>query len=300
MIVSTDNMTPEVILLVIATGAVALRFHARKMSKLGWWTDDWLSLVALVFLAGYMSTYFWTEAHHLSGSDIAKMSIPQTIEILKITFADIYLMSVTITFSRLSIIFLYNRIFGVYDRFRVALWIMGALTMGWVITIIILNTFRCKPIALAYNPLLKGQCLNMTTLFVATESLNCALDLVLVLLPLWRISFLHLSIGDRIGLGFVFLTGGFVCITSILRIVFTYNINTSASGFWLTLQLSFAVICACLPTLRRYLPKHISTPSAVKSYLFSLKLGKTGADGSNDHLKDSRKDSHDDKASSGV
>jgi hypothetical protein len=220
------------------------------------------------------------------------------IKLLKITFVNIYLMSIITTLSRLSIIFLYNRIFGVYDGFRRALWIMGAFTISWLITIVLLNTFRCKPIASAYNPLLKGKCLNMTTLFVAMESLNCALDLALVLLPLWRISFMNLCIRDRIGLGLVFLTGGFVCITCILRIVFTYNVDTTKTAFWLTLQLSFAVICSCLPTLRAYLPKRIPMPRSIKSQLLSVHVKSSAGHGSTAHLGKSSKDSNSDKSSS--
>jgi hypothetical protein len=205
-------------------------------------------------------------------------------------------MSIVITFSRLSIIFLYYRIFGIYEGFRRALWIMGALTMGWVITIIFLNIFRCRPIAFAYNLLLKGKCLNQTILFVVTESINCALDLALVLLPLRRISFLQLSIRDRIGLYFVFLTGGFVCITSVLRIVFTYNIDNVQSAFWLTLQLAFAVICSCLPTLRTYLPKHIPSSNALKSYLRSLKSGGSTDQISGNRLEIRKNDDDSDKA----
>lgn len=312
---STAHKTAsEAILFFVATLVVALRFHARKTAGVGWKADDWLSLAAWVLFAGYVSGLFWGKSYcacrtickrrainnitgtsqHLNGSNIAKMPLPKIIKLLKLTFANIYLMSLIITFSRLSIIFLYHRLFGVYAGFRRALWAMGALTIAWVIMIIFLNTFRCRPTALAYNPLLKGKCLNMTTLFVATESLNCGLDLALVLLPLWRISFLHLCIRDRIGLGLAFLTGGFVCVTSILRIVFTYNIDTTKSAFWLTLQLAFAVICSCLPTLRAYLPKRIPTPTSI----FSVHVKSSGDPGSVDHLGKSSKDSSSEKSSS--
>ncbi|KAF2106987.1 hypothetical protein BDV96DRAFT_654080 [Lophiotrema nucula] len=293
---AVHKVTSEAILLAAATIAVALRFWARKKLKMGWKADDWFALTAWFLLTVYISTLFYSFNHDIDVSNLEMMTISEIITILKLTYFSIYMMSVVITLARLSIIFLYYRIFGVYDNFRRALWVMGGLTIAWVVMIIFLNTFRCKPVALAYNPLLKGKCLNMTTLFFATESINCALDLALVLLPLWRIPFLHLSLRDRIGLCLVFLTGSFVCITSILRIVFTYNMDTVQSAFWLTLQLSFAVICSCLPTLRTYLPKHIPKPSTITSYFRSSVFRKTGDPSS--HLEKASQYSNSDKTTS--
>ncbi|KAF2822313.1 hypothetical protein CC86DRAFT_300315 [Ophiobolus disseminans] len=302
----THKVTAEAILFVAATIVVGLRFHARRKMKVGLKADDWLSLAAWVLLTAHMACLFWGEYNYLqirrvdadraaaadqnlSAANMVKMKLPQILQLLKLMFVNIYLMTIIITLCRLSIIVLYHRIFGVYDGFRRALWVMAALSMGWVIAMIFLNTFRCKPIALAYNPRVKGKCLNLNTLFVWSESINCALDLALVLLPLWRISFLHLSIRDRVGLSLVFLTGGFVCITSVLRIVFTYNLDSVQSAFWLSLQLSFAVICSCLPTLRSYLPKHIPTPTTISSYIRSAVL-KRSAQRSEESLEDEVKD----------
>jgi hypothetical protein len=53
----------EAILLVVATLAVALRFHARRKAGVGWKTDDWLSLAAWLLLAGYTSGLFWSTFH---------------------------------------------------------------------------------------------------------------------------------------------------------------------------------------------------------------------------------------------
>lgn len=117
-------------------------------------------------------------------------------------------MSCPITAARLSIIFLYYRIFGVYTTFRKAVWANGALTVAWLIMITFLNTFRCKPISAAWDPLLqKTACLDLEVLFLWTESINCALDCALVLLPIFKIPALQLSLRDKIALSFVFLTG---------------------------------------------------------------------------------------------
>jgi hypothetical protein len=64
MITLAHRIIAEAILLVIATFVVALRFIARKKSKLEWKADDWLSLAAWAVLVAYSSGHFWGMYHH--------------------------------------------------------------------------------------------------------------------------------------------------------------------------------------------------------------------------------------------
>jgi hypothetical protein len=141
---------------------------------------------------------------------------------LQVVFADVYLFCFTITAARLSLVFLYQRIFGIYRWLHRMLWVIGILSVAWLINSSLLIAFRCKPTSAFWDPLKQNTCLNINTIFVATESINCGLDLALVLLPLTRIRQLHLSLKERVALGAVFLTGAlYVHSIAFLRVQLT-------------------------------------------------------------------------------
>lgn len=72
---------------------------------------------------------------------------PAHLEIsLKLVFAGVFLMSIILTFCRFSVLFLYNRLFGVYVAFRKILIIYGVVSFMWPLTIWFGTAFRCKPV----------------------------------------------------------------------------------------------------------------------------------------------------------
>jgi hypothetical protein len=276
------------VLVSAATITVGLRFIARirLKNKLGW--DEFFVVLSLATYWAHVATNFEAALDGTLDIDFKTMSMDKISESLKLTFVNIFIMSFTITFARLSIIFLYNRIFGVYSGFRKMLWLNGFLSVSWLLTAIFLNCFRCRPMKAAWNPTIKGACLELETLFLYTEIINCLLDLALVLLPGVKISKLQLSIRDKIGLCIVFFAGSFVCVTSIMRIVFAYGYfatNPNLSEFWLSLQLAFAIICANLPTLRSYLPKRAPSASTLRRYMASWKTYNGSSHDLNDEMQ---------------
>lgn len=133
------------------------------------------------------------------------------------------LMAFTITLARFSVVFMYHRLFSVDHRFARALYVLGGLSLAWMITVVCLMIFRCLPVEKQWNPLVAGSCLNLQTIFVVGESINCFLDVVLVSLPLFLIPSLKIQTREKAGLCLIFVCGGFVGVTSIVRIVNLYN-----------------------------------------------------------------------------
>jgi hypothetical protein len=124
-------------------------------------------------------------------------------------FAGVFLMSLTLTLCRLSVIFLYNRLFGVYEGFRKILIAYGIISLLWPISIWCAHIWRCSPISGAWDMTIKSKCAyDLQTLFVAMESLNAILDIFLVVLPITKIKILNMATIDKIGLAVVFLMGG--------------------------------------------------------------------------------------------
>lgn len=67
--------------------------------------------------------------------------------------------------------------------------------------------FRCNPVRGAWNPLVPAHCYNLNIVFVITESINCATDLVIVLLPIFPLRKLQMRLSQKLGLCLIFLLG---------------------------------------------------------------------------------------------
>ena len=89
-----------------------------------------------------------------------------------------------------------------------ALIIVGLASVAWLITGLGLGIFRCIPIYAAWDPLIPAQCYDLELAFVVTESINCAMDLTIVCLPVLVLKKLQLPLRHKIGISFIFLLGG--------------------------------------------------------------------------------------------
>lgn len=84
---------------------------------------------------------------------------PAHLEVsLQLVFAGVFLMSTILTFCRFSVLFLYNRLFGVYTTFRRILIVYGVVSLMWPVTIWFGTTFRCSPIKGAWNMFIGAKC----------------------------------------------------------------------------------------------------------------------------------------------
>ena len=109
--------------------------------------------------------------------------------------------------------------------------------------------FQCHPVKAAWDPLrtTKKECILFGSFTLAYEVSNVVIDLAILLLPLCMIRLLHLSTKKKWALSLVFLLGGLyvcpvrltwnswtnrssVCITGILRIVYSYDPKEPIAG----------------------------------------------------------------------
>ena len=112
------------------------------------------------------------------------------------------------TFAKLSLLTLYHRIFYVDNAFVKWVYSVGSIQIAWCIAMVLVRLFQCKPIAAAYNPTIKGYCLNSQTLLVAGDSINSAIDFVMVGMAIWMVVKLQIARNAKLKLGFLFALGG--------------------------------------------------------------------------------------------
>ena len=108
---------------------------------------------------------------------------------------------------KMSILFLYLRIFHIDKVFRYCTWTMMFITFGYLFSNLWTQIFSCQPIAKYWRPETPGHCVNWVKAFYAYGSLNFITDLLIFVLPLPMVWRLHLSLKEKIGVSMIFLLG---------------------------------------------------------------------------------------------
>jgi len=117
----------------------------------------------------------------------------------------LYFLNTTLT--KISILLLYYRIFGVVNNFRIALYIAAALVIAYWIPTTILAYLGCTPFARNWDQTLPGTCVNLVAFFRWNGICNLILDVLILCLPIpmvWRLS---VSVRQRLELSGIFLLG---------------------------------------------------------------------------------------------
>ena len=94
----------------------------------------------------------------------------------------------------------------------------------------LVEIFFPSPIPSYWDPSVSGTWLiNYDGFWLAAMVLELVTELTILSLPIRQISKLQLSGRKKILLSFIFLLGGFVIITGIIRIIYVYQPNNSNS-----------------------------------------------------------------------
>ncbi|KAI2812173.1 hypothetical protein CBS115989_10709 [Aspergillus niger] len=153
----------------------------------------------------------------------------------------------------------------------------AAIGITWVLT----DSFRCIPVHLAWTQwegLETGRCVDFIAVTFANAFVNIAVDIIMVLMPVYEVTKLNLSARKKVGVSVMFAMGLVLTAVAIIRVVvFWYNRwNTNLTEqlqpivHWSVLETQIAVMCACLPTFRAMLvhlfPKVLGNTSDHSSY----------------------------------
>ncbi|RDL35199.1 uncharacterized protein BP5553_07130 [Venustampulla echinocandica] len=171
--------------------------------------------------------------------------------------------------TNISILMFYRRIFSVGVTFNRLSLALIALQILWFIPGFFGETFMCTPTdTLWNNPLeIPEKCIYYSTYFVVIMGFELLIDLMILALPVVEIMKLKLSWEKKLMLSFVFLLGGFVIATGIVRIIVCYepgqqSVDLAVDMIWLDIHTGTAIICACLPSFRHLYTKSASIVSS--------------------------------------
>ncbi|KAL9052264.1 MAG: hypothetical protein Q9162_005521 [Coniocarpon cinnabarinum] len=249
----------SVAFIVLNTVFVALRIIARfhlKQQKFG--MDDALILAAYVINIGLCADALGnTPAEVPLGTD-PTMIKPQLEPVLKAIYAAEQLLYAGFTLPKLSLLFLYLRVFEVrWVRFTT--WgLIGVSTACWI-AFALVAAFLCAPVQYYWDRLIPGgSCISIDTFWRTIPPFNIVTDIVAMILPIPIIWKLEASKFKKLGVIFIFATGGVGVIACGIRwgVYLTHTaeliipVQTGPMLSWAVIEPGFYLIAACLPLMR--------------------------------------------------
>lgn len=138
-------------------------------------------------------------------------------------------------FTKLSILLLYIRVFGVTRWVRTTCYgCIAALTFQ-TIPIFFIMFFQCQPLQAIWNKYIEGRCLDVSAIAYAGGALSIAWDVVLIALPIPEILKLQVSARKRLTLVVIFALASAASVTTIIRLryVVLFNATYDPSCKWM-------------------------------------------------------------------
>ena len=226
----SDNKQPgliavSVICLTLACFAVGLRVISRRKARNPLGPDDYTIFLALVFTAIFVAmvlvcTRFGLGRHLIlvtDGTSFGKVCIcsrlrshcPVSEQITNSTqslLATEILYNPAIFTTKLSILFLYRRIFPV-RKFVVVLWLVGAFVAAYSLTASLVNLLQCLPVNAMWNPRVKPKCVNLGVELIVVSSINVVTDFIILCLPIPLVWRLQTSLTSKVQVTGMFFLG---------------------------------------------------------------------------------------------
>ncbi|KAJ5456046.1 uncharacterized protein N7458_004310 [Penicillium daleae] len=161
---------------------------------------------------------------------------------------------------KLSIIFLYHRLFPL-RQYTYILLFCAMLVIAWLLIGIITPFVECHPIHYFWDRYIdenaKGSCYNIIAFYMGNSISGMLMDVMLLILPIPIICRLQMSLNKKLAISCILLLGGFVCISSVVRIYYISRISKSNDFTWVMKQPfiwscvepCLGIIAACLVPL---------------------------------------------------
>ncbi|KAI0110607.1 hypothetical protein F4776DRAFT_674776 [Hypoxylon sp. NC0597] len=248
--------------------SVGLRLWAKVLGK-GIKMDDYLVVAATAVAIGCAAVQLVAAIdgqlgqHQSTGPDgMPLLDDPRFVTYEKCKLAVNILSTVGLGFVKSSILVFYMNIF--YGKpFKIASQIVLGLVVGWTISFFFANLFTCFPITPFIEPFYHNNCVDGLALWYAMAISDIIIDVIILVMPIPMVLKLQLPLKQKLGVLVMFLLGATVCAFSLTRALIYVHVGdslalhfndetyyTSPVFFWAVIELSTAVLSACLPTYR--------------------------------------------------
>ncbi|CAI7667886.1 hypothetical protein N7533_005177 [Penicillium manginii] len=255
----------------LATALVLIRIYTRTVMVKQMGADDYAILIALAFSWAFFGL-FVGEVYHGMGEHF-KLIPADVYKIQMICFwASVPIYQTSLLTTKMSILFQYRRVFST-PRMRLACSLLIGFLAVYGTWTVLSAWVNCVPLAKFWDPTVPGFCFDKKALWFSNSAVHILTDLLILIYPMPVLSSLQLPRKQKFALMAVFALGGFVMITSILRLKSLLVISNSSdptydnvgAAEWSAIECNVAIICACLPSTRamlsQLLPHIFSTRS---------------------------------------
>ncbi|KAL4933241.1 putative integral membrane protein [Aspergillus undulatus] len=259
---------------ILAVIAVCLRLLAHQIAHKKWTASDWFIIAACIFSVGLQSISITGVIQAGIGyGHVAEIASTYGLEpitkLSKLIIPLQFLWVLSLSCTKISILFLYLRIFPV--RWLVwSSWATITVIAAWAIATILAGCLVCRPFAFNWDKTIPGgKCGNQVTSFTVTGVINLVTDVVVLVLPMPSLSKLQMATYKKVTLIAVFGLGVVTCVISALRISvlstmdfndITYTIPRA--NIFSGIEPCLAVILASVPMMRPLLGRTRTTPHA--------------------------------------
>ncbi|KAK4118579.1 hypothetical protein N657DRAFT_369698 [Parathielavia appendiculata] len=249
-----------------ATAMVGLRLWTRGVviKQLG--MDDCLCLAALLVTYGSGIAIVHMTKYGL-GRHIYVMDLEHIPLYLKDFYVSIVMYCAALLFIKMAFLFQYYRVLAVQRMRNVYLSCM-VIVGGWALSQVLVGIFTCHPVSGFWDSSLKATCIPNIPQWYINAAGNIITDVVVFALPMPALWSLQLARSSKVILLGIFSLGFFTVIISIIRIRYLklfedFPWENVDSSLWSVGELTSAITCACLPTMRplmsRYFPGLLSS-----------------------------------------
>ncbi|KAK2046180.1 integral membrane protein [Colletotrichum somersetense] len=148
---------------------------------------------------------------------------------------------------------MFQRICSIFIGFIIAFCIGQVVSLGFV----------CIPLRSLWDATVPGRCFDRLAWWFVGSSISLVTDVAIVIMPLPLLRTIQLPWRQKAVLMATFALGFFTCAISIVRITILQSsstmidatYDTTIAGIWSITELSCAIICVCVPTLRPLLKR---------------------------------------------
>ncbi|TVY50679.1 Satratoxin biosynthesis SC1 cluster protein 4 [Lachnellula cervina] len=286
---SQATTTSSTVVVVLAVVAVILRFVTRKINKAGIGPDDWWILVGLLFFIITGGLLLYGVRSDPDGGEFIDRDSPTFeyaphVTYLKLSFTVAVLYFTVVTSIKVSILLMYRRVFSV-EKFRLQSIVVGGVVVLWWFVGTIVAIVSCIPFKRFWvGSSAGGYCLDFNIFWMGMGATELVIDTVILVLPMGMVVKLWMPLQQKILVAGIFLLGGFVIITGLIRVVLGYkpgsqNVAFPKAELWSAVHIGIAIVCACLPTLRPLLNRATASVSSLSHRIYGTRSGSKGTSG---------------------
>ncbi|KAH8178914.1 integral membrane protein [Sarocladium implicatum] len=243
---------------------MAQRIFVKLRLSGGLQLDDYLLLLAWTLAMITIALCVHMFANGAGGVHIWEISVDTYLIYAMDVWIASWIYCIAGSLAKISLLIFYLRL-SPQPWFRWAVWGTMAFIGSYSIGIVFSLIFACKPISMAWDIRVGGECIDMAVLYIVTAAANICSDLVLFCLPIPMVYNLQIPRRQKLGLLFIFLIGSLTVVTSVVRVAILPGMLTnldltwaiSWASVWIIVEANLLIICAALPTVRKFF-RHVA------------------------------------------